>query len=160
MSWLVNLTYVVCFFFPVWLWPLYGFYLNRFSALSIWSDGCNWYQTGVFSFLSHSFIKETIVFAPYKFSYTELWVTKKCRWSYGQTWVTCFGRRLTRDELNISLDKDVLSCNNFGSYHIHGQTGRLKDQCGMKWRLINSCGLSIHWVLLSLQTLFTTAYKW
>ena len=41
----------MCFFFPVWLWPLYGFYLNRFSALLFWSDGCNWYQTGVF----HSF---------------------------------------------------------------------------------------------------------
>ena len=34
---------------------------------------------------------------------------------------------LTRDELNISLDKVVLSCNNFGSYYLHGQTGRLKE---------------------------------
>ena len=44
-----------------------------------------------------------------------------------QTWVTCLGSRLTRDELNISLDKVVLSCNNFGSYYLHGQTGRLKE---------------------------------
>ena len=48
---LVNLTYIVCFFFPAWLWPLYGFYLHRFSTLLFWSDGCNWYQNGVF----HSF---------------------------------------------------------------------------------------------------------
>ena len=32
--------------------------------------------------LAHSQSKETIMFAPYKFSYTELGVTKKCRWSY------------------------------------------------------------------------------
>ena len=44
-----------------------------------------------------------------------------------QAWVTCLGSPLTRDELNISLDKVVLSCNNFGSYHLHGQTGRFKE---------------------------------
>ena len=78
-NWLVSLMLCVSSF-------LYGYghwsYLNRFSALLFWSDGCNWYQTGVFSLLAHSFVKETIVFAPYKFSYTELGVTKKCRWSH------------------------------------------------------------------------------
>ena len=39
-----------------------------------------------------------------------------------------------RDELNISLDKVVLSCNNFGSYYKHGQTGRFKETLN-KWSL-------------------------
>ena len=99
---MVNRTYVVCFFFPAWLWPLYGFYLNRFSALLSWSDDCNWYQTGVFSLLSHSQIKETIDFARYKFLYTELGVTKKCRWSYFKPGWPAVAAKNTRDKARIN----------------------------------------------------------
>ena len=161
-------------FFPVWSqsqyywhWS-YGFYLHRFSALSFWGDGCNWYQTGFYSnpftfagYRSNRFFLLTI-----KFLYTELEVTKKCRWSYFKLGWPVVGppyqkyQKWREHELNISLDKVVSSCNNVGAYHLHGQTGRIKETLNewslwheMPWRLIK-CRLSIHRYTLNLQIRF------
>ena len=61
-NWLTSLILCVSSFLYAWLWPLYGFYLNRFSALLFWSDGCNCYQTGVFnSFHIRSLKKQSLL---------------------------------------------------------------------------------------------------
>ena len=161
-------------FFPVWSqsqyywhWS-YGFYLHRFSALSFWGDGCNWYQTGFIQILSHSQVTEAIVFFSLQLSsYIPSWRLQKNAdghiSSLGDLW---YGppyqkyQKWREHELNISLDKVVSSCNNVGAYHLHGQTGRIKETLNewslwheMPWRLIK-CRLSIHRYTLNLQIRF------
>ena len=73
---------------------------------------------------SHSQVTETIVFFSLKLSfYIPNWGLQKNADGH----ISSLGDLWYERELNISLDKVVLSCKNVGAYHLHGRTGRFKE---------------------------------
>ena len=118
--------------------------------------------------LSHSQVTEAIVFFSLQLSsYIPSWRLQKNAdghiSSLGDLWYGPSYQKYQKwreHELNISLDKVVSSCINVGAYHLHGQTGRIKETLNewslwheMPWRLIK-CRLSIHRYTLNLQIRF------
>ena len=140
----------MCFFFPVWSqsqyychW-IYGFYLHRFSALSFWSDGCSWNQTGFYS--------NPFTFAGYRnnrfFLLTINYRTggyKKIPMVIFQAWVTC-GTSVNWIFLWIKLfylGRTLVPPIYMGK-PVGSRKYWMNDHCGTKWRLIK-CRLSIDW---------------
>ena len=73
---------------------------------------------------SHSQVTETIVFFSLKLSfYIPNWGLQKNADGH----ISSLGDLWYERELNISLDKVVLSWKNVGASHLHGQTGPIKE---------------------------------
>ena len=74
--------------------------------------------------LSHSQVTDTIVFFSLQLSsHIPNWGLQK----NAEGHISSLGDLWYERELDISLDKVVSSCNNVGAYHLHGQTGRIKE---------------------------------
>ena len=95
--------------------------------------------------LSHSQVTEAIVFFSLQLSsYIPSWRLQKNADGH----ISSLGDLWYEHELNISLDKVVLSCKNVGACHLHGKPVDsrkywMNDHCGKKWRFIK-CRLSNH----------------
>ena len=73
--------------------------------------------------LSHAQVTETMVFSSLQLSsYIPNWGLQK----NAEGHISSLGDLWYERELDIALDKVVLSCKNVGAYHLHGRTGRFK----------------------------------
>ena len=73
--------------------------------------------------LSHAQVTETMFFSSLQLSsYIPNWGLQKNAEGHISSLVDLWYER----ELDISLDKVVLSCKNVGAYYLHGRTGRFK----------------------------------
>ena len=96
-----------------------GFWPSHFQVMAVTDIKLVFIQI-----LSHSQVTETMVFSSLQLSsYIPNWGLQKSADGH----ISSLGDLWYERELNISLDKVVLSCKNVGAYHLHGRTGRFKE---------------------------------